>query len=136
MVKSISMSSNENELILSCASGNTYRCLTDDLTFSVIAVSHASSISCIAFGKSHEYLRVAKENNFGYYFATATKTGEIRVWDLTDYACLSITKMPKSGAVLCLCVVDNNTIISGFLFIYIFKKKLLLSCYFNFFIQE
>jgi WD40 repeat protein len=41
------------------------------------------------------------------------RSGEVRVWDLTDYASLSCIRFPKSGAVLCLCLIDNNNIISG-----------------------
>ena len=44
---------------------------------------------------------------------TGTVSGEIRMWDLTDYACLSVTKFPKSGAVLCLSLIDEDNILSG-----------------------
>ena len=35
------------------------------------------------------------------------------MWDVADYACLAVTSYPKSGAVLCIAMPDNNTVISG-----------------------
>ena len=40
-------------------------------------------------------------------------TGELRLWDLSDYACLAVCRYPKSGAVLCLQVVTDDRVISG-----------------------
>ena len=53
------------------------------------------------------------DGNSAVYFVTGTTSGEIRLWDLTDYACLSVTKFPKSGSVLCLSLIDQENILSG-----------------------
>lgn len=112
-LKSLSLSSNHTEVIAACASGNIYRCLIQEMTKLVAAVSHTKGVSCIAFAKSQAYLDSVKASGAPYFFATATLSGEIRVWDLTDYACLSVTKFPKSGGVLALCMIDNENILSG-----------------------
>jgi WD40 repeat protein len=62
-------------------------------------MSHTSSITSIAFG--------SRVNTF----ATGTVSGEIKVWDLTDYACQSMTRESKSGSVLSLCVMANDTLL-------------------------
>jgi WD40 repeat protein len=108
LIRSISLSSNNRELVVACASGSIYRCLTDSMTQTLVSVSPNSSVTSIAFPNLPFPPPAAV-----YYFATGTKSGEIRVWDLTDYACLSVLKQPKSGAVLCLCMVDSDRILSG-----------------------
>lgn len=108
MIRSITLTHSRAEFLAACVSGNVYRCLSADLTHTTATMSHISSISCIAFpGNSNNGPEGAN------IFVTATRSGELRVWDITDYSCLSITKLPKSGAVLCLSVVDSSTIISG-----------------------
>eukprot|EP01035_Chromulina_nebulosa_P000096 gene96-142_t len=98
MVKSLSLSCNKSEIIVSCVSGAVLRCLSETLSYTVAALSHTTGVS---YGNS------------AVYFVTGTISGEIRLWDLTDYACLSVTKFPKSGAVLCLSLIDQENILSG-----------------------
>ena len=101
-VKSISLSTNSRELIIACSSGSVLRCLADTLVSSTVGVGHTSAVTCIAFSKEG-----------GSIFATGTKSGDLRVWDVSDYACLAMTSYPKSGAVLTVCLIDKNNVISG-----------------------
>jgi WD40 repeat protein len=107
-IRSISLSANQQELVLSCSSGAIYRALVANLNHGVISVSTNSSITSIAF-PTMPYPTAPSV----MYFATGTESGEIRVWDLTDYACLSALKVPKAGSVLCLTMIDSDHIISG-----------------------
>ena len=109
-IKSVSLSANKAELLVSCSSGQISRCLVDGLTHSPVSVSHTSSISCIAFPPA-ESLTAGQT----FCFATGTAAGEVRVWDLNDYSCLSGIKFPRSGAVACLVMIDNDHILSGWM---------------------
>lgn len=40
-------------------------------------------------------------------------TGEVRIWDVTDYACLATLRVPKSGAVAALAMSADGSVISG-----------------------
>lgn len=47
-----------------------------------------------------------------FIFATGTDAGAVKVWDLTDYACISSSSWPKSGSVLGLSMANAETILS------------------------
>ncbi len=108
LVLSLSLAANNQELIVACSSGAIYRYLTASMTQTLVSVSPNSPINAIAFPNT-----TYPAPSTVYYFATGTRAGEIRVWDLTDYACLSVYRLPKSGAVLSLAMVDSDRIISG-----------------------
>jgi WD40 repeat protein len=108
LIRSISLSANNRELIVACASGSIYRCLTDSLAQTLVSVSANSALTCIAFPNT-----TYPPPPSIYYFATGSRNGEIRTWDLTDYACLSVLRMPKCGAVLSMAMVDSDRILSG-----------------------
>lgn len=107
-IRSVSLSANHAEFIAACSSGNIYRGLCNNLSSALVAVSHTSSITCVSFSR----LPYGPTNSL-LTFATGTTTGEIRLWDLTDYACLSLVKFPKSGEVSCLALIDDNNVLSG-----------------------
>lgn len=107
MVRSISLSANGAEVLIGCASGDIYRCLTDNMAYSTVSVSHTCSINCIAFPT------LPSSSASALHFATGTENGEIKVWDLADYTCLSVLRYPKSGAVRCITVIDANQVLSG-----------------------
>lgn len=100
-IVSLSLSQNNSEVIIGTSSGNIYRCLIDSLTSSLICEGCTAAITCTAVGTQPNIL------------ATGAANGEIKVWDTTDYTCLASLRMPKSGAVLCLCILDDNSVISG-----------------------
>jgi WD40 repeat protein len=108
MIQSITLSSNRNELVVACSSGSLYRCLTESLTQTLISVGPNSPVTCIAF----PIMNFPPPPSI-YYFATGTRSGEIRTWDLTDYACLSVLRLPKSGAVLSMVMIDSERVLSG-----------------------
>lgn len=103
------MSCNGAEALLACASGTVMRCLTDNLICNSISTCHTSGISCICFPSN--FRSAAKESSIS--FATGTMSGEIKVWDLLDYTCLSAIRFPKSGIVKCLALPDRNSVLSG-----------------------
>ena len=106
-VKSLSLSSNLSELIVGCSSGSVYRCLVRNLSSQIVAQGHTSPVTCIAF--------ITGQNNgdTSTIFATGTLSGEVRIWDLTDYACTAVCRYPKSGAVLCLTTLPKGMVVSG-----------------------
>jgi len=109
-IRSMSLNANNQELLIACTSGAIYRTLIHNFTYGVISVSTNSPITCLAFPTNIPY---PIQTPTVMYFATGTENGEVRVWDLTDYACLSAFKVPKAGSVLCLTMVDNDHILSG-----------------------
>jgi WD40 repeat protein len=105
-VKSLSLSANESELIIGCSSGSVYRCLAKNLSSHIVAEGHTSPVSCISFNPQ-------QQGEINTLFATGTQSGEIRIWDLTDYACTAVCRYPKSGTVLCLIMIANDRVVSG-----------------------
>ena len=77
----MSMSDNQGELIIGCITGLIIRCGIRDLNAIPASSSHTSPISSVAFGDASRAI-----------FATGTETGEIRVWDISDYACLAFIR--------------------------------------------
>jgi WD40 repeat protein len=109
MVKSMSLIGDGRNILVSCASGAVYRCATDNLQPSLLNVSNTSAVTCIAFPVTS----YPPSSSVIYYFATGTKSGEIRMWDLTDYACVAALKVPKAGSVLCLVMPEVDKVLSG-----------------------
>jgi WD40 repeat protein len=110
MVNTISMSANGAEVLVGCSSGTLYRCMVATLSNSLVASTHTSAISCIAFPPLSP-AGYAQANTL--CFATGTVHGEVRMWDLADYSCLSVSKFPKSGEVKCITLIDSNHALSG-----------------------
>jgi cilia- and flagella-associated protein 52 len=105
-VVSMTLSPNGGEVLAGCASGNIYRCLIHQLTADLITTSHTSAVTAISCGSF--------EGERSGLFATGTSNGELRVWDIADYACVAFRREAKSGAVMCLGFMDNNSlVISG-----------------------
>jgi WD40 repeat protein len=121
-VLSLTLSANQAEVFIGCSNGKTYRCLVGDhsLTLAEVSTSHTTPISCIGFSRRSAVEQSRKmrgiqetSSSTNMFFATGTISGELRVWDLTDYACVSLVRFPKSGAVKCICMVDDNNILTG-----------------------
>lgn len=106
MVRCISLTASGFEALVGCASGALYRCMTAQLTYTTVSVTHTSAISCLAFPS-----RSSARNAVS--FATGTTSGEVKLWDLSDYSCVSAIRSPKSGEVKCLTMPDSDTVISG-----------------------
>jgi cilia- and flagella-associated protein 52 len=101
-ITSMSLSHNMAEVVVGCSSGTLMRCMITDLQYFAVGVSHTSEISCIVFGTESATI-----------FATGTRAGDIRIWDITDYASLASTRLPKSGAVTSLAMTMDGSIVSG-----------------------
>jgi WD40 repeat protein len=96
----MTLAANQTEFIVGCASGEIVRCLTSGLSSQIVASCHSSEVTSIVFGSAGT-------------FVTGTRSGHIKVWDITDYACICSRK-ESSGAVLCLSLIANDTmIVSG-----------------------
>ena len=106
-VKSLSLSANLSELIVGCSSGTIYRCLVRNLSSQIVAQGHTSPVTSIAFSTEQN------DSDNSTIFATGTQSGEIRLWDLADYACTAVCRYPKSGAVLCLSMLSRGMVVSG-----------------------
>lgn len=85
--------------MVSTTNGRLYRCLTESLNSDLVSVCHCSGINAITFGSRSNI------------FATGTSSGEIRVWDLTDYACQAHTRESKFGGVMCLNIMKGDAYI-------------------------
>ena len=94
------------ELVVACSSGTVLRCLSETFAHSVVGHGHTAPISALVFSASSTT------------FATGTKSGNLRVWDVSDYACLASTTASGSpgsvAAVTSLCLADGDRLlISG-----------------------
>lgn len=99
-VTSMTLAANQTEFVVGCASGEVVRCLSSSLSTQVVTSCHSSEISAITFGNAGT-------------FVTGTRDGFLKVWDITDYACIS-TRKETNGAVLCLSLIkDDTAIVSG-----------------------
>lgn len=94
------------ELLVTCASGSVFRCDLNTLRSTLVGTAHTGGVTCMAMGD--------KVEGQACYFASGSDTGELRVWDIADYACLGVTSYPKSGAVLSLSMVGNHSVVSGY----------------------
>lgn len=104
-VRSLTATSSGTELLVACSTGSILRCLTESFSYAVIGHGNTSAVTCIAFTKTAG----------GGLFATGSKAGELRVWDITDYACVATFCNPKA-AVLSVCLVEDATssiVVSG-----------------------
>lgn len=105
-VTSISLVANGTELLIGTDRGQVYRMLTADLTFQLLACGHTERVSCAAFGLRSDVV------------ASASKTGDIKVWDLSDYNVLAETKVTVAGGAdmqgaVCLCWIGDTAVVSG-----------------------
>lgn len=81
--------------------------MSDSLQFDIVSVGHTSPITCTDMGNTNDGGKCT-------LFVTGTRNGDIKVWDVADYACLAASSWNKSGSVLSLCFVDNSKyVISG-----------------------
>ena len=85
--------------------------MLEDLKYTSVSLSHTKEITCIAFGEKSPTI-----------FATGSSYGDIKIWDITDYACLTTIKDTKSGSVTSLVMTPDGSIISGW-------SKGLIRCY-------
>lgn len=100
-IVSLSATSSGAELLLACGSGQILRCLADSFSYSVVGSGHTSAISCVACSRTPG----------STLMATGTVGGELRLWDVSDYACVATTSY--KAAVMCLALLDDGGIISG-----------------------
>ena len=105
-IRSMSLSENGTEIIVACVTGSVYRCLVVGLSHSLVTVGHTDPALCISFGSSDNSTK-------SLVFVTGTASGELRVWDISDYACLATARFPKSGAVQCVELVQGEFVLSG-----------------------
>ena len=103
-VLSLSLVKNQLEMIAACSSGSIYRISCQQLFEILSSSGHTTAVTCLSFGSAVGH------------FATGTISGELRVWEIGDYACVSVTKVPKAGAVKCVKLTDpggRSVLISG-----------------------
>ena len=101
-INTISLTSNKSEILIACSSGTLFRCMVDNFSANaVVAEGHTSPVRCISFAPNSTL------------FVTGTASGELRSWDIIDYACQAVLRVPKSGAAMSLYVIDQNYVLSG-----------------------
>jgi cilia- and flagella-associated protein 52 len=106
-VKSLSVAANWSEVLIACSSGTLYRSLASNLTHSIVGSASTSPITTISFTSS-----ASGGPSSATTFFTGTASGEIRVWDVSDYACSAVAKYAKTGACLSSAIV-GRTVITG-----------------------
>ena len=104
-VVSLSLCANGIEALVGTAAGRYYRCLLTTLACSEVGVSPLDGVSaaCAASADPSESV-----------FVSASESGELRLWDLTDYGCLAAVKLPRCGrihAVSCADVEDRSLVV-------------------------
>ena len=98
-VVSLSICANGLEALVGTSAGRYYRCLLTTLVCSEISVSPLDGVcaSCPASLDPGETC-----------FVSASESGELRLWDLVDYACLAAVKVPRCGRVRAICCADYD----------------------------
>jgi WD40 repeat protein len=94
-ILSLTLTASEDEVIIGCLSGNVYRCLTQSLTAQLITTAHTSTVTCLSFAPHSVDLSIgrdADDEDRSNYFVTGTVSGELRVWDISDYTCIGFYK--------------------------------------------
>eukprot|EP01059_Diplonema_ambulator_P022868 TRINITY_DN38207_c0_g1_i1.p1 TRINITY_DN38207_c0_g1~~TRINITY_DN38207_c0_g1_i1.p1 ORF type:complete len:699 (+),score=56.63 TRINITY_DN38207_c0_g1_i1:49-2097(+) len=76
-ITSLSVSSDGYEILAATNSGCIYRIIAKDLTATLYTVAHTQAVTDVAVPR-----------NRSDQFATSSKDGSIRVWDLSDYSIL------------------------------------------------
>lgn len=108
----MSMCANQEEVIIGCQNGGIYRCAAfidpqnkaTPLSNHLVEIGHTSTITCISAVHPATGL-----------FVTGTSAGDLKTWDLADYACVCSVRYPKYGAAACVEFleeagpVDKNT---------------------------
>ncbi len=105
-IRSLSKLANGVEVLATLSNGSVYRCSMTDMRSTIVGSGHTAEVTCMSISAAQE--------GAATYFASGTSTGELRVWDIADYACLAVTSYPKSGAVLGMCMVGNHSVITGY----------------------
>jgi WD40 repeat protein len=85
-VTSLSMISSGTEIVAGTDAGRVYRIATKDMATSLIAQSHTDGVTCVAFGLRSDL------------FASASRSGDVKVWDLSDYSVIAETQVVPRGA--------------------------------------
>ncbi|GMI03858.1 hypothetical protein TrVE_jg2531 [Triparma verrucosa] len=101
-IVSLSIMAGNTEMLAATAKGTQYRVLLDDLSATIISTSHTEHITCTSFGSRFDV------------FATGDKKGNIKVWDLSDYATIMEVNEKKTGGVTCLAWINSTAIVAGF----------------------
>ena len=105
-IRNLAKLANGVEVIVVLSNGSVYRCSMTDMRCTIVGSGHTAEVTCMAISEPVE--------GSATYFASGASTGELRVWDIADYACLAVTSFPKSGAVLSVCMVGNHSVITGY----------------------
>ena len=96
---------NGSEFLVSTALGHVYRCNVQVPTRkcgqSLLTMSHTNPVSCLQ-----------SIPNTPIVFS-GTTAGEVLAWDMNTFRIIQLTRRPKSGAVLCLYVVPDYGLLSG-----------------------
>lgn len=104
-VTSMSFVAGAGELLVGTDAGRVYRISVDDLSATLVASSHTDRVTCLAFGSRSDV------------FASAAGSGDIKVWDLSDYSVLGETSVALTdnlrGGALCIAWVYDSAIVSG-----------------------
>ena len=105
-IRCLTKLANGVEVLVTLSNGSLYRCSVTDMCSTIVGSGHTAEVTCMAISEPQE--------GSATYFASGTSTGELRIWDIADYACLAVTCYPKSGAVLSVCIVGNHSVITGY----------------------
>lgn len=98
-ITSLTMSYDSSTLFAGTDSGSIYQISTSDLKSTLLEESHVGPVVSVLFDED--------DNDT---FCTASKDGTIRLWDLTDYAIVSLVQAASEATCI---VLRANKILSG-----------------------
>mmetsp|Transcript_13532 Transcript_13532/g.33226 ORF Transcript_13532/g.33226 Transcript_13532/m.33226 type:complete len:634 (+) Transcript_13532:86-1987(+) len=90
---SVTLACDHREVLVSTKNGKIWRCLTKDLTTTLHSASHTLDVAKAAFGGKESETMV-----------TVSKSGELFLWDLSDYSHQMSVRI--KSPILCVCVSE------------------------------
>jgi len=98
-VVSLQLTEGGSSLIVGTSDGIIYRLDAESLVATVLSAAHVAPISYVAFGTRSDV------------FATTSDDGNVRVWDLSDYAVLTNIQGPCKAR--CILFTDDDLLVTG-----------------------
>jgi len=98
-IMSLELCDGGESLMVGTSEGIIYKVNAETLVATVVSASHVAPINCVGFGVRSDI------------FATGSRDGNIRVWDLSDYAVL--TNVVGPCEVHCILFTPDDLVVTG-----------------------
>ena len=101
-VTSLSLSTDQKELVAGTSTDRIYRLLTTDLSYLVHTEAHDGSVNDISFGSTRSD-----------QFCCIDSAGACKIWDSSEYKCVFNIKHPKLSPGRSCAILNDNTVMTG-----------------------